>query len=81
MRENQNAMPISAEEKETSPARGALLCVADAGLAEELLRELNLCLHVGSVYLATNSPDSVSSLLRRVKNAKCAWMSFSDQAR
>jgi signal transduction histidine kinase len=62
MRENQNAMPISAEEKETSPARGALLCVTDAGLAEELLRELNLCLHVGSVYLATNSPDLIERM-------------------
>ena len=31
--------------------------LADAGLAEELTRELKLCAHVGSVRVATNLPD------------------------
>jgi signal transduction histidine kinase len=62
MRKNQNAMPIAAEEKKTSLARGALVCVADAGLAEELMRELNLCAHVRSVCLATNLPDLIERM-------------------
>jgi|BogFormECP03_OM2_1039629.scaffolds.fasta_scaffold25573_1 hypothetical protein len=52
MRKTQNAMPIAVDEKARAVARGALLCVADAALAEELRRELNLCVHVGSVSLA-----------------------------
>jgi hypothetical protein len=57
MRKKQNAMAMSVEETVSVAAGGALLCVADAGLAEELTRELNLCAHVGRVRLATNLPD------------------------
>jgi len=52
-------MPISAEETVSRAARGALLCVADAGLAEELTRELKLCVHVRSVRLVRNFPDLI----------------------
>ncbi|MGB7751478.1 MAG: hypothetical protein WCF88_07990, partial [Candidatus Acidiferrales bacterium] len=62
MRKKQNAMPIPVEEKEILFARGALLCVADTGLAEELTRELKLCVHVGSVRVATNLPDLIERM-------------------
>ncbi len=62
MRKNRNATPIAVEGKETSLARGALLCVADAGLAEALTRELNLCAHVRSVCLATSLPDLIERM-------------------
>jgi chemotaxis response regulator CheB len=55
-------MPISAEERVSTAAGGALLCVADAGLAEELTRELNLCAHVGSVRVATNLPELIERM-------------------
>ena len=55
-------MQMSVEEKVSTVERGALLCVADAGLAEELTRELNLCAHVGRVRLATNLPDLIERM-------------------
>ncbi len=57
MRNNQKAMPISGGEKVNVPERGALLCVADAGLAERLTREIKLCAEVKSVSTATGLPD------------------------
>lgn len=57
MRNNQKAMPISGAEKVNVPERGALLCVADAGLAERLTREIKLCAEVKSVSTATGLPD------------------------
>ena len=57
MRKNQKAMPISAGEKVNVLARGALLCVADAGLAERLTGEIKLCAEVKSVSVATGLPD------------------------
>jgi signal transduction histidine kinase len=68
MRKNQNVMAISVEEDVGSPARGALLCVADAVLAEALTRELNLSAHVGSVCLATSLPDLME---RMEQNSPC----------
>jgi len=68
MRKTQNGMPIAVEGKARAVARGALLCVADAALAEELTRELNLCVHVGSVSLATNLPDLIE---RMERNSTC----------
>jgi CheY-like chemotaxis protein len=62
MRKKQNAMQMSVEEKVSTVERGALLCVADAGLAEELTRELKLCAHVGSVRVATNLPDLIERI-------------------
>src|SRR5579863_5260546 len=62
MSKNQNAMAMSVEEKASSPARGALLCVADARLAEALMRELNLSPHVGCVCVATSLPDLIERL-------------------
>jgi signal transduction histidine kinase len=62
MRKKQNAMQMSVEEKVSTVERGALLCVADAGLAEELTRELKLCAHVGSVRVATNLPDLIERM-------------------
>jgi signal transduction histidine kinase len=62
MRKRQNAMPISVEETVGAAAGGALLCVGDAGLAEELTRELNLCAHLGRVRLATNLPDLIERM-------------------
>jgi signal transduction histidine kinase len=62
MRKKQNAMPMPVEEQKISFARGALLCVADAGLAEELTQELKLCAHVASVRVATNLPDLIERM-------------------
>jgi signal transduction histidine kinase len=62
MRKNQNAMPTSMEEKEISPARGALLCVADAVLAERLTREIKLCDQGGTVSVAANLPDLIERM-------------------
>jgi len=62
MRKKQNAMAMSVEETVSVAPGGALLCVADAGLAEELTRELNLCAHVGRVRLATNLPDLIERM-------------------
>jgi signal transduction histidine kinase len=71
MRKTQDATPIAVEEKARAVARGALLCVADAALAEELTRELNLCVHVGSVSLATNLPDLIE---RMEQNSSCVTL-------
>jgi signal transduction histidine kinase len=55
-------MAIPVEETVSAAAGGTLLCVADAGLAEELTRELNLCADVGRVRLATNLPDLIGRM-------------------
>jgi signal transduction histidine kinase len=62
MRKRRNAMPTAVEDRVSTAAAGALLCVADAGLAEGLTRELNLCAQVGSVCLATNLPDLIERM-------------------
>ena len=62
MRMNQNAIDISVQEKEISRVRGALLCVADSGLAERLTREINLCDKVGSVSIAADLPDLIERM-------------------
>jgi signal transduction histidine kinase len=59
MRPNCNAVPMPTEEIENSPARGALLCVADAGLAERLRREIELCAEGGKVSSAANLADLI----------------------
>ena len=68
MRPNCNAVRMPIEEKRISTARGALLCVADAGLAELLAREIELCAPVGTVPIAANLAD----LIERIeKNSPC----------
>jgi len=68
MSTNRNAMHTPAHEKGTLAPPGALLCVADAGLAERLTRELKLCAHVGAVSTAANLPDIIE---RMEKDAPC----------
>jgi signal transduction histidine kinase len=68
MRKNQNAIPVAVEEPEISPARGALLCVADAGLAERLAREIKLCVQGGAISVAANLPDLIE---RMEQDAPC----------
>ena len=62
MRNSENAMPKSVEVKEVSRARGALLCIADSGLAQRLTREIKLCAEVGSVSIATDLPDLIERM-------------------
>ncbi|HEY4951148.1 MAG TPA: histidine kinase dimerization/phospho-acceptor domain-containing protein [Candidatus Acidoferrales bacterium] len=62
MRPNCNAVRMPTEEKEDSPARGALLCVADAGLAERLTREIELCAEAGKVSIAANMADLIEQV-------------------
>jgi len=59
MRPNRNAVRMSTEEKEISPARGTLLCVADAELAERLTREIERCAEAGKVSIATDLADLI----------------------
>jgi signal transduction histidine kinase len=68
MKPSRNAMRMPTEDKAILAARGALLCVADAGLAEQLTRELKLCAHVGSVSVAANLPDLIE---RMEQNSPC----------
>jgi DNA-binding NarL/FixJ family response regulator len=62
MKPNRNALRMPTDEKEVLAARSALLCVADAGLAEQLARELKLCTHVGCVSVAANLPDLIERM-------------------
>jgi len=62
MRPNCKAVRTRSEEKEDSPARGALLCAADAGLAERLTREIELCAEVGKVSIAANMADLIEQV-------------------
>jgi signal transduction histidine kinase len=62
MKPNRNAVCIPSEEKEISSARGALLCVAHAALAERLTREIDRCGEVGVVSIAANLPDVIERL-------------------
>jgi len=62
MRTNHNAMPIAVEETVDAAARGALLCVADAGLAERLLRAIKLCVPGGTISLAADLPDLIERM-------------------
>ncbi len=59
MTPNRNAVRMPTEENESSPARGALLCVADAGLAEQLTRKIELCAEVEKVSIATDLADLI----------------------
>ncbi len=68
MRPQSNAVHIPTEENESSAARGALLCVADAGLAERLRREIENCASVGTISTAVNLADVVE---RMEKDAPC----------
>jgi signal transduction histidine kinase len=68
MRPQSNAVRIPTEEKESSAARGALLCVADAGLAERLRREIENCALVGKISMAVNLADVIE---RMEKDAPC----------
>lgn len=68
MRPQSNAVRIPTEENESSAARGALLCVADAGLAERLRREIENCASVGTISTAVNLADVVE---RMEKDAPC----------
>jgi signal transduction histidine kinase len=62
MKPNRNAVRIPSEGNEISSARGALLCVADAVLAERLAREIERCADVGAVSIAANLPDLIERL-------------------
>lgn len=62
MRPNCNAVRMPTESKEMPAARGALLCVADAGLAEQLTRELTHCAHIGTVSIAANLADLIERI-------------------
>src|SRR5277367_3440293 len=62
MRTNHNAMPIAVEATVDAAARGALLCVADAGLAERLLRAIKLCVPGGTISLAADLPDLIERM-------------------
>jgi signal transduction histidine kinase len=62
MKPNRQAVRMPTEDITILAARGALLCVADAGLAEQLTRELKLCAHVGSVSVAANLPDLIERM-------------------
>src|SRR5271166_5442849 len=59
MKPNRNTVRMPTKENESSPARGALLCVADAGLAERLVREIELCAEVGKVSIAADLADLI----------------------
>jgi signal transduction histidine kinase len=59
MTPNRNAVRMPTEENESSPARCALLCVADAGLAEQLARKIALCAEVEKVSIATDLADLI----------------------
>jgi DNA-binding NarL/FixJ family response regulator len=69
MRPNCSAMRMPTEGKEMLAARGALLCVADAGLADQLTRELKLCAHVGAVSVAASLPALIE---RMAQDSPCA---------
>jgi signal transduction histidine kinase len=69
MRPNRNAVRMPTEGKEIPAARGALLCVADAGLAEQLTRELKLCAHVGTVSVDATLPALIE---RMAQDSPCA---------
>jgi signal transduction histidine kinase len=62
MRQNCNAVHTPIEEKQISTAPGALLCVADAGLAERLTREIELRAQVGTVSFAANLADLIERI-------------------
>jgi signal transduction histidine kinase len=62
MKANRNAVRMPTKDREILAARRALLCVADAGLAEQLTRELKLCAHVGSACVAVNLPDLIERM-------------------
>jgi signal transduction histidine kinase len=62
MRPNDKYTRTPREPKEVLAVRGALLCMADSGLAEELSRELRLCAHVGTVSVAANLPDLIERM-------------------
>jgi signal transduction histidine kinase len=62
MKPNRQAVRMPTEDKAILAARGALLCVADAGLAEQLTRELKLCALVGSVSVAANLSDLIERM-------------------
>jgi signal transduction histidine kinase len=59
MRPNCHAVRMPMEAKQISTARGALVCVADAGLGERLAREIELCTEVGTVSLSRNLADLI----------------------
>jgi len=63
MRPNRNAVRMPIDGNEISPARGALVCIADAGLAGRLTREIELCAEVGMVSIAAN----LAELIERVE--------------
>jgi signal transduction histidine kinase len=62
MKPNRNAVRTPTDKSEILATRGALLCVADAGLAEELTRELKLCAQVGTVSVAANLTDLIERM-------------------
>jgi signal transduction histidine kinase len=62
MKPNRNAVRIPSEEKELPSAGGALLCVANAALAERLTREIGRCAKVGIVSIAANLPDVIERM-------------------
>jgi signal transduction histidine kinase len=76
MKPNRNAVRIFSEEKDILAAQGALLCVADAALAEQLTRELKRCAHVGTVSVAANLPD----LIERMEQDSPAVILLDDDA-
>jgi hypothetical protein len=75
MKPNRSALRMPTDEKEVLAARSALLCVADAGLAEQLARELKLCAHVGCVSVAANLTDLIE---RMEHDAPCVILQDDD---
>jgi signal transduction histidine kinase len=53
---------MSMKEKQAASARGALLCVADAQLAECLAREIRLCARAAAVTSAANLPEVIDRM-------------------
>jgi len=62
MRNNGNAIHMPIHENEILAAPGALLCVADAELAERLTREIKLYTQAGTVNIAENLADFIERM-------------------
>jgi signal transduction histidine kinase len=55
-------MHMRMKDKQATSARGALLCVADAQLAERLSREIALCAGTAAVSIAANLPEVIERM-------------------